>query len=159
VFSAAQSAALGPSRETPSIVPDSSSRPADIFIPNWSRGRPAALDIHVISPMQQHVVERAAVTAGHALHIGVPRKLASHLSACRDVGVDFVPVVFETVGGAAGDSISIVRAIGRAIGQRSSSQDYSVATKQLFSRIAVMHLSIACPTTPWTGKGGGKVGI
>ena len=81
--------------------------------------------------MQQHVVERAAVTAGHALHIGVQRKLASHLTACRDVGVDFVLVVFESTGGAAED---IIRAIERAVGQRSSSPDYSVATKQLFDQ-------------------------
>ena len=32
--------------------------------------------------LQQHVLEGAVVTAGHALLIGVQRKLASHLTAC-----------------------------------------------------------------------------
>ncbi len=50
VFNAAQSAALGPSKETPGLVPDSASRPADVLLPNWTNGRPAALDVHVISP-------------------------------------------------------------------------------------------------------------
>ena len=37
VFIAAQSAAL----EMPNLIPDSLSRPADVFLPTWSRGRPA----------------------------------------------------------------------------------------------------------------------
>ena len=32
------------------MVPGSLSRPTDMFLPSWSCGRPAALDIHVISP-------------------------------------------------------------------------------------------------------------
>ena len=49
LFSTAQSA-LGPSREKPSIIPDSWSRPADL---NWSC---PVLDAHVISPLQRHVL-------------------------------------------------------------------------------------------------------
>ena len=52
-FSAAQSAALAPSKEMPNLIPDSLSRPADVLLPTWSCGRPAALDVHVISPLQQ----------------------------------------------------------------------------------------------------------
>ena len=49
VFSAAQSAALAPSKEMPNLIPDSYSRPANVFFPTWSCGRPAALDVQVIS--------------------------------------------------------------------------------------------------------------
>ena len=38
VYSAAQSAALAPRKEIPSLIPGSSSRPADIYLPNWERG-------------------------------------------------------------------------------------------------------------------------
>ena len=48
VFAAAQSAALAPSREASGLIPGSLSHPADVFLPSWSCGRPAALDIHVI---------------------------------------------------------------------------------------------------------------
>lgn len=46
VFSAVQSAALAPRKEVPSLIPDSHSHPADVYIylPNWRRGQPAALD-------------------------------------------------------------------------------------------------------------------
>ena len=49
VLSAAQSAALAPRKEAPSVIPGSSSRPADVYLPNRKKGQPAALDIHVIS--------------------------------------------------------------------------------------------------------------
>ena len=119
------------------MVPDSHSRPADILLPTWSRGRPAALDVHVISPLQQLTLHKAASTPGHALQVGVQRKLASHLSACRSAGVDFIPVVAETLGGLAEDSIAIIRSIGKAISQRVTPQDASTCTKHLFHRVAV----------------------
>ena len=96
LFHAARSAALAPTREAPSVVPDSHSRPADILLPTWSCGRPAALDVHVILPLQQLTLHKAASTPGHALQVGVQRKLASHLSACCSAGVDFNPLVAET---------------------------------------------------------------
>ena len=67
----------------PNLVPNSLSRPADILLPIWNHGHPAALDIHVISPLQQQTVGKANFTPGHVLQVGIQRKLASHLSACR----------------------------------------------------------------------------
>ena len=101
IFSAAQSAALAPSKEMPNLILDSSSRPADVFLPTWSRGRPwpAALDVQVISPLQQQTLGEAASTLGHALQVGVRCKLTSHLSACRWIGVEFIPFVMETFRG------------------------------------------------------------
>ena len=43
LFSAAQSAALAPQKEAPALIPGSSCRPADVYLPNWVRGQPAAL--------------------------------------------------------------------------------------------------------------------
>ncbi len=70
VFNSAQSAALSPSKETPGLVPDSASRPADVLLPNWTNGRPAALDVHVISPLQSLTMSEAAWTQGHARQAG-----------------------------------------------------------------------------------------
>ena len=52
-FSAAQSAAFAPRRELPSLIPVSHSRLADVFLPSWKGGRPAALYVTVISTLQQ----------------------------------------------------------------------------------------------------------
>ena len=78
IHNAAQSAALVPIREAPSLVPNLCSRPADILLATWSHGRPAALDVHIISPLQWQI-SGAASTSGHALEVGTRQKLTSHL--------------------------------------------------------------------------------
>ena len=49
------------------------------------------------------------VTPGHALQVGVQRKLTSNLPACREAGVECIPIVAETLGGLAEDAIFTVR--------------------------------------------------
>ena len=117
VFSVAQSAALVPSKEIAGLVPGSLSRPADVFLPSWSCGRPAALDIHVISPLQQLTLSEASVTPGQALQVGVQRKLSSNLPACREAGVECMA---ETLGGLAEDTVLTFRSLGRAIADRAA---------------------------------------
>ena len=81
IFSAAQSAG----REVPSLIPGSQTRPADIYLPSWKRGCPAALDVTVISTLQQATVQGAAATQGHALLVGEERKLVTYAAVCREV--------------------------------------------------------------------------
>ena len=137
IFSAAQSAALAPSKESLSIVPSSLSRPADVLLPNWSSGCPAALDVHVISPLQQQTIVEASHTPGHALQVGVHCKLTAHLSVCCSTGTDFIPIVAETLGSLGEDTIQTVAAIGHAIADRSGSPNSSSTSKHLFGRLAI----------------------
>ena len=99
LFSAAQTAALAPWKEASALIPGSSSRPADVYLPVWSRGKPAARDVTVISPMQQLTMSGASVTAGHALSVAENRKLVAHASTCRSIGISFIPLAVETFGG------------------------------------------------------------
>ena len=116
VYSAAQSAALAPRKEAPSVILGSSSRPADVYLPNWKRGQPAALDIHVISTMQQQTLVGASTTPGHALRVGEERKMAAHAGPCRAAGVTFIPLVVESLGGWSEEAIYIIKSIGRLQG-------------------------------------------
>ena len=86
-------------------------------------------------PLQQQTLREA--TPGHALQVGTRRKLTSHLSACRSVGVEFIPLVIETLGGLTEDTISTIRTLGQAIGQRAAAPDSSISIKQLFHRVAI----------------------
>ena len=97
LFSAAQSAALAPAKEMPNLIADLLSRPVDVYLPTWSRGHPAALDVHVISPLQQQSLGEAASTPGLALQVGVQCKLTTHLAECQSAGVDFVPIGVEAL--------------------------------------------------------------
>ena len=135
-YSAAQSAALAPRREVPSLIPGSSSRPADIYLPHWKRGLPAALDVTVISSLQQLTVVGASTTQGHALAVGEERKLAAHAEACRSVGVTFIPLVAESIGGWSDWAEETIRDIGRLQGQRLGIPP-AEATSHLFQRLAI----------------------
>ena len=117
LFSAAQSAALAPTREAPSLISGSCSRPADIFLPTWKRGMPAALDVHVISPLQLQTKDKAAIIQGHALKVGEQRKMAAHGEECKEAGINFIPIVVETLGGWSSEAIQTIADIGRLQGQ------------------------------------------
>ena len=92
ILSAAQCAAFAPSRKMPNLVSNSLPRPADIFLPSWSCDHPAALDVHVISPLQQQTLEEAATNPGHALQVDVKRKLSSHLQFAAVRGLISFPL-------------------------------------------------------------------
>ena len=69
LFHAAVSASLGPSREDHGLIPEADgARPADLYLPQWGPGaRDAALDMCVVSPLQQATVERAGREPGYSL--------------------------------------------------------------------------------------------
>ena len=137
LYTAAQSAALAPTHEAVGIASESLSHPADVFLPACSLGHSAALDVHIISPLEQALVNSVASAPGHALEVGVQRKLTAHLQACRDNGVNFIPIVAKTLGGLAQDAIYLVRSLGKLIAQQSLCQDISSPTNQLFHCLAI----------------------
>ena len=137
LFSAAQTAALAPRKEVPSLIPGTSSRPADVYLPNWTRGKPAALDVHVISTLQQLTLKEAQ---GHALSVGEERTRAAHSEACHAVGITFIPMVVETLGGWGEEAALTVKNIGRLQGLRLGippPPPPPQATQHLFQRLAI----------------------
>ena len=129
------------------------------MLPTWSRGRPAALDVHVISPLQRLTIEEAAITPGHALQVGIRRKLSAHLSNCRAVGVDFIPLVAEALGGLAEDTIATVTRIGETLSRRLD-EERSTCIGHLFHRLSIalwggnarllLHRQPSLPPPVWT---------
>ena len=136
LFSAAQSAALAPRKEASSLIPGSSSHPADIYLPNSCRGRPAALDVTVISTLQSLTLTGAASTQGHALRVGEERKTAAHHAASRFVGVVFIPLVVKSLGGWSEKAVHNISRIGRLLALRTGAQ-LSVSMRHLFQRLAI----------------------
>ena len=136
LFSAAQSAALAPRREAPTLIPGTRSRPADIFLPNWCRGRPAALDVTVISTMQPLTQSGAASERGYALKVAEERKMAAHNAECRRAGISFVPLTVESLGGWSHEAALQISRIGRLVGQRYGSTP-AEAVSQLFQRLSI----------------------
>ena len=141
-FSAPQSAVLAPGKEVPSLIPGSKNRPADIFLPNWCGGRPAALDITVISTLQPSTLLGAAKGQGHTLQVGEEKKTAAHNKECRSVCVSFIPLVVESLGGWNDDAVVTFKRIGSSLGESTGlpPEEY---THHLFERLSV---------TPWRGN-------
>ena len=136
LFTAAQSAALAPRKEAPSLIPGTSSRPADLYLPCWRHGKPAALDVTIISPLQKLTIQKASVTQGHALSVADGRKRALHQGVCQATGIDFVPLVVETLGGWSQEAVETIKAIGRLQGQRLGLPT-TETTMHLFQRLAI----------------------
>ena len=115
---------------------NSSARPADIFLPTWNGGSPAALDVTVISPMQQLTLSQSATTQGHALKVASNRKTAIHGPCCQQAGIQFIPLPVETLGGWSSDAVSTLRDIGRRQASRLDSPP-SLSIHHLFQRLSV----------------------
>ena len=93
-------------------------RPADVFLPHWDRGLPTALDISVISTLQQRTMHGAAENQGYALSICEERKMATDAASCRAVGVSFTPLAVESLWGWSDVAAKTISRIGRLLGQR-----------------------------------------
>ena len=59
------------------LLPGQGGKPADVFLPHWEQGEDAALDVTVVNPLQDALVDGAAQTPGHALR-------GEYFSICRD---------------------------------------------------------------------------
>ena len=137
IFVAAQAAALGPRREAPCLVPNSSSQPEDVLLPSWIQGRSAALDVSVISPLQKLTLNGAATSPGHALNVGANLKLAAGLPACQAAGVEFILLMVEILGGWSSEAICNIRKIGQSLGQRCSPAFPAKTVKHFFGCLAM----------------------
>ena len=133
VYNAAASAALGPRREVLTSR-DSQARPADVYIPSWRRGKPTALDVTVISPLQHATIGQAAAVAGQALALAKRRKLARHHSECHGNGIIFSPLAVETLGGWDAEAVEHIDDIARFQSLRSSNPD---ARRHLWQRLGI----------------------
>ena len=69
------------------------SGPADVFLLSSTHGKPAALDVTVVSSLQSTSVAIGADTPGQALTHVDDRKLAAHDADYQEAGVNFFAAV------------------------------------------------------------------
>ena len=76
-------------------------RPADVYIPRWKGGRPAALDLAVTSGLSTEALRESA-RDGEAAALRYEGFKCEHLNTrtqCQSEGITFIPVVAEASGG------------------------------------------------------------
>ena len=59
----------------------------------------------------------SASDQGYALSVGEGRKMTLHAAPCQAVGVSFVPLIVETLGGWSGLAVCSISHAGRILGQ------------------------------------------
>jgi hypothetical protein len=103
----------------------------------WMRGRGAALDVTVTSPLQAAMVDRVAAQPGAAAEAAQKRKSDRYSSRCDAVSIDFVPLAVDTLGGWHPDAILQIGAIARNIGRRAD-KDQATSSRHLFQKLRLM---------------------
>ena len=76
-------------------------RPADVYVPRWRRGTPAALDFAVTSGLRGHSLAASVRDASTAV-VAYEGLKADHLDTkahCLSEGIAFIPMVMEACGG------------------------------------------------------------
>ena len=136
LFHVAEAAALSPILEMGHTIPNSQRRPGDITLPNWLRGRPAAIDVTVTSPLQNSTVTGAAIETGVAARRREQAKDDANVEACESTGSDFLPVAVETFGAWGPVALSTITAISRRWSDRHGEQR-SKATNWIFQKLSV----------------------
>ena len=80
--------------------PNTDRRPADVYLPRWKRGTPAALDLAVTSGLRRDLIESSALDGSSAVSIYKDFK-RTHLNtetACLEEGIQFIPLICEEDG-------------------------------------------------------------
>ena len=101
-------ARLRPEIEKPGLLmpspeqPDADRRrPADLYVPSWQNGVPAAFDFAITSPVRQDMVALAAESLGAAARAyeQTKRSFLNTADDCQRQGFSFIPVVAEPSAG------------------------------------------------------------
>jgi hypothetical protein len=134
LFQLCQSSGLTPRKEE--ALDDSSRRPGDIYLPSFSLGKAAAVDVSVVYPLQVSLLSYAAETPLAAAAHRESQKKEKYIQDCMAQGIQFYPVALETFGAIGPDSLVFLRKLANIWGAARSYKK-SQATVFLFQRLAV----------------------
>ena len=99
-------------------------------------GQPAALNMIIISPMQQLTIAGAAGSPGNALKMGEDRKTAAHVEECHSAGILFTPLVVQALEGRCEGATHTIRRIGQLPGERLGIEP-AESSRHLFRSLSV----------------------
>ncbi len=91
--------------------PNGNRRPADVYLPRWQQGAPAALDLAVTSGLRPGMVDNSAHNGASATlaYEDFKREYMDTGQACEAEGIKFIPVIVEAHGGGWGPLAHKVR--------------------------------------------------
>jgi hypothetical protein len=91
-------------------IAGSKKKPGDITVQQYHRGfQSSAFDVTVAHPLQKKYIDVAMSEAGVAAQDAHDRKLLKALEVCKEEGLHFVPLAWESTGGATEQVHEIIR--------------------------------------------------
>ena len=126
-------------------------RPADILIAGWDRGKPAALDLTITSPLCSVILGESCHQAGAAALAAETRKLHSNGPKCQELGWSCIPLAVETYdnwGKQAHDTFSRLASF-LAIHQSSPK---AVVVAEIYGRLNVVLVQSIAIEPSWPGS-------
>ena len=133
-----QRACLGPRLEMGSGAgSDSQSHPADVLVPNWDLGKPAAFDLSITSTLQSSALLEASVTAGLAALLAENRKHNSD-KKCDELGWACIPLVVETYGCWGAEAVAALSKLAGHLSVRNN----ELKSKTIFSLYSRLGLTL-----------------
>ena len=113
-------------------------RPADVYVPSWDFGSPAAFDFAIVSPQRQDVLSQASQSSGAAAELYEDRKRSflNTAAECSEQGVLLVPFVAESSGGWGTTGFTTLHKLAKASGQRWG-KDVEASLSHLLERLSV----------------------
>eukprot|EP00666_Eupelagonemidae_sp_cell4sb_P017874 gene17874-biopygen36351 len=136
-------------------------RPADVFLPCWRAGRPAALDFAVTSGLRMGSLALSAADGSAAVEAYAARK-RDHLDTaahCDEAGIDFIPMIVEASGGGWGSDSrrvwhELAHAAARLTGDPAPTkleqlyQSLSVTLHRANARAILVRAPVPCNSLP-----------
>ena len=144
IFNLCCKAGLRPEVEKPGLLlparpsaAGSQRRPADVYLPCWTAGLPAALDFAVTAPQRQDIVSEAARNplAAASAYSQTKRSHLNTQDACESQGIRFQPMVCETSGAWAPEALQVLQLICKAASSRTGT-DSGALLQETLSRCA-----------------------
>ena len=110
------------------------SRPADILLPNWALGKPAAFDISVTSPLNPKIISVVGLSAGAAALSTEERKHTESDPKRNVLGWCCVPLVTESYGAWGKEAMDSFKMLASRLAIISG-KPKSVVLSELYSRL------------------------
>ena len=113
----------------------SHTHPADLLVPNWVLGKPAAFDLSVTSLLNPTTLSEASVTTGVAALTTELRKHSSNDTKCKELDWVCVPLVVESYGAWGKEALESISQLASQLATCSSKAKSSVVLTEFYGRL------------------------
>ena len=110
--------------------------PADVLVPNWVLGKPAAFDLSVTSTLNAQIFQEACVTAGSAALAAQILKHRVNDERCWDLGWACIPLVVETYGCWGTEAIQTLSRLATRLSTKQG-RPKSLVSNEIFGRLSL----------------------